>query len=96
MEIVRQVGRNIWAISGGRVGQYRDARGTLCGVVLPVGHGYSVEIVLAADDTYTVRRVFTRSGRRWIKAERSNVYCDEVSEVAYRASCYHHNYPEGI
>jgi hypothetical protein len=96
MEIVRQIGRNVWAISGGRVGQYHDSRGTLCGVVLPVGCGYSVEVVLDASDTYTVRRVFARAGRRWVKAERSDVYADEVGEVAYRASCFRNDYPEGI
>lgn len=82
-ELVAQIGvRNIWAISGGRV----FSRPT--GVTLPVGHGYSVTVDLAADDTYTVRRVFKRGAKVWIKGEMSSVYCDDISDVAYYASCY--------
>jgi hypothetical protein len=82
-ELARQIGTgNILAISGGRV-LVRES-----GVTLPVSNGYSVEVDLAADDTYVVRRVFTRAGKRWIKGERTNVYCDQVGESAYRASCF--------
>jgi hypothetical protein len=79
-----QIGRmNVLAISGGRVQSNADT------LVLPVAHGYSVEIDLDASDTYNVRRVFTRAGVRSVKGERTDVYCDELGEVAYRASCYH-------
>jgi hypothetical protein len=82
--IVAQIGRmNVLGISGGRVG----VRET--GITLPVAHGYSVTVDLAFDDTYTVRRVFKRGSKVWVKGERTNVYCDEVGEAAYRASCYH-------
>jgi len=82
-ELVGQIGRmNIMAISGLRV----LARST--GVTLPVGNGYSVTVDLAFNDTYTVRRVFKRGAKIWIKGERTDVYCDEVGEIAYRASCY--------
>ena len=82
-ELLQQIGsRNIFAISGGRV-LVRET-----GITLPVSSGYSVEVDLAADDTYVVRRVFTRAGKRWIKGERTNVYCDQVGELAYRASCF--------
>lgn len=82
-EIVRQIGRgNVLAISGGRV------RATACGISLPVRYGYTVEVDYRDDDTYTVRRVFTRAGTRWVKGERERVYCTEVGEAAYRASCY--------
>ncbi len=81
--LMDQIGRrNILAISGGRVG----VRET--GITLPVAAGYSVTIDLAADDTYTVRRVFTRAGRTWVKGEQTDVYCDQVGETAYRASCF--------
>jgi hypothetical protein len=73
---------NLLAISGGR--QIRRPTG----VTLPVGNGYSVTIDLDSDDTYVVRRVFTRSGVAKIKGEQRNVYCDEVGEVAYVASCF--------
>src|ERR1039458_3283693 len=56
--LAAQIGRmNILAISGGRI----KVRGT--GITLPCGNGYSVTVDLALDDTYTVRRVFTRAGR---------------------------------
>ena len=81
--LVDQIGpRTILGISGGRL----YARRT--GITLPVSSGYSVTIDLAANDTYTVRRVFRRAGREWVKGEVSGVYCDQVSEAAYRASCY--------
>jgi hypothetical protein len=74
--------RNIMAISGGRI-QVRQT-----GITLPVHAGYRVTVDLAPDDTYTVRRVFDRGGKRWIKGEESGVYCDVVGDSAYRASCY--------
>lgn len=80
-----QIGRTmVLVISGGR--KHLNAVGSL---VLKVSHGYSVEIDYnEGSDTYTVRRVFTRGTKRWIKGEISNVYCDQVGEVAYRASCF--------
>ena len=82
-ELVSQIGHmNILAISGGRI----TARET--GVTLPVSNGYSVTIDLAGDDTYTVRRVFKRGAKVWIKGERTSVYCDQVGESAYVASCF--------
>lgn len=81
--LTSQIGRNnILAISGGRV-EIRTGS-----VILPVRYGYAVEITLAANDTYTVARTFTRSGVTTVKAVREGVYCDEVGEVAYRASCF--------
>jgi hypothetical protein len=73
---------NILAISGGRIG----ARAT--GITLPVAAGYSVTVDLDWNDTYVVRRVFKRGAKVWIKGEQRGVYCDEVGEVAYRASCF--------
>ena len=81
--IVDQIGRpNLFCISGGRV------VGTKYGIQLPVSNGYSVTVELDADDTYVVRRLFKRGTKVWIKGERTNVYCDEVSEVAYMAHAF--------
>jgi hypothetical protein len=81
--LVNQIGlRNIFAISGGRI----EERTT--GITLKVASGYSVTIDLAADDTYTVRRVYTRAGKVTIKGEVNGIYCDEVGEIAYEASCF--------
>lgn len=87
-ELVRQIGAaNILATSGGRIWR-RDT-----GITLPVHYGYSVTVDLAPGDTYTVRRVFTRAGRSWIKAELAGVYCDQVGEQAYRAGCFRDRWP---
>jgi hypothetical protein len=81
--LAEQIGmRNILAISGGRI-EVRDT-----GITLPVSNGYRVTVDLAGNDTYTVRRMFTRAGRTWIKGERADVYCEQVGEVAYQASCF--------
>ncbi len=82
-ELAAQIGRrNILAISGGRI-RVRET-----GITLPVAHGYRVDIDLAANDTYTVRRVFARGAKQWVKGERTGVYCEDVGETAYQASCY--------
>jgi hypothetical protein len=81
--LLSQIGTmNILAISGGRVARRET------GVTLRVGSGYSVTVDLDWNDTYIVRRVFKRGSKVWIKGEQRNVYCDEVGEVAYRASCF--------
>ena len=81
--LLAQIGRmNVLCISGGRV----ERRKT--GVTLPVGAGYRVTVDLDASDTYTVRRVFKRGDRTWIKGEAIMVYAEEVGETAYRASCF--------
>lgn len=90
MEIARtiaaQIGNmNILAISGGRI------FGTETGVILPVSSGYKVTVDLMGNDTYTVRRILVRGAKTWIKGEMINVYCEEVGEVAYQASCFRSN-----
>ena len=88
-ELLQQVGRmNVFAISGGRVLRRET------GVTLPISNGYSVTIDLAANDTYTVRRVFKRGPKVWLKGELEGVYCDEVGEAAYKASSFR-SYPFG-
>lgn len=84
--IVQQIGaRNIMAISGGRI--KRSADGLT--VELPVAYGYAVTVTYdEGSDTYTVRRIYRRAGKATIKHEREFVYCDEVGEIAYQASCY--------
>jgi hypothetical protein len=47
-----------------------------------------VHVELDASDTYIVSRVFKRGGKVFVKGVRDNVYCDEVGEAAYRASCF--------
>jgi hypothetical protein len=87
-QMVEQIGRNIYAISGGRV------IGIEHGIKLPNAHGYSVTVELNGNDTYVVRRLFTRKPKgelmpvTYLHGEAREVGCERVSEVAYYASCY--------
>ena len=89
---LEQMGRmNVLAISGGRV---MLDEGTL---VLPVGQGYRVEVDYdTVPDAYTVRRVFVRGGKRWVKGEVGYIYAPSLGDVAYRASCYHEDWSEFV
>lgn len=87
-QLVAQIGwGNVLAISGGRVIRRQT------GITLPVHYGYSVTVDLADDDTYTVRRVFTRGLRVTVKGEVTGVYCEEIGEIAYRASIFRDPFP---
>lgn len=82
-QLLAQIGTmNVLAISGGRV-QVRDT-----GITLPVGQGYSVEIDLDFSDTYVVKRVYTRAGKRVVKGQVSDVFAFDIGETAYYASCF--------
>lgn len=77
-----QIGMNILAISGGVWNRIAD------GIEMPCGAGYTVRVQLTPGDDYTVTRVFKRAGEEFIHGSRKGVFCDEVSEVAYFASCF--------
>lgn len=83
LETRRQIGfHTVAAISGGRV--------TIIGpsaIDLPVGSGYRVRIILEANDTYTVQRIYRRKIDT-VKGEVRDVYADELHDVAYAASCF--------
>lgn len=92
--LLSQIGReNVWAISGGRVGVWKP-NGECMEVELPVSSGYLVRIILAGDDTYTVERILRRRPKGQtsrvdkVLGRMEGVYCDQVGEVAYQASCY--------
>ena len=87
--LIDQIGRmNVLAISGGRVGVVKNNEGETIEVELPCGAGYRVSIILAWDDTYTVTRQFVRKGTVFQKGTVEGVYCDQVGEIAYQASCF--------
>lgn len=93
--ILRQIGHmNVLAISGGVVHPLAD------GVSLRVGNGYYVEVRLTPADDYTVERVFKRNGKTFSHGKREQVYCDEVGETAYKASCFRNDdaeyWPEAL
>jgi len=92
-ELLGQIGRgNVFAISGGRVEVWRTNDGKACrSITLPVSNGYSVEVYLAWDDTWTVTRQFKRKGQYINKRIIEGVYPENVGEVAYQASCFRSN-----
>lgn len=82
-EVVRQIGwANMMAVSGGR------AVRTTHTVILPVSNGFKVVISLAGNDTYTVRRLFVRGTKVFDHGVCTNVYCEELGNAAYYASCF--------
>jgi hypothetical protein len=92
--LLNQIGRrNVFAISGGRVNVWKP-EGETVEIELPVSSGYLVRITLAWDDTYTVERILRRRPKGKSAKETkvlgrvSGVFCDQVGEIAYRASCY--------
>jgi hypothetical protein len=89
-QTLAQIGKwNVLAISGGRafLSNDRNNPGEYV-LTLPVGKGYRVEIELTAGDDYTVRRVYKRGEKFWVKGEVTGIYCDQIGEVAYQASCF--------
>jgi hypothetical protein len=93
-EIIYQIGKmNLFAVSGGVWGSLRDAEQNIIGVWLPCGRGRMVEVSLDFDDTYRVRCVRRGAQRNQgiIETEVVGVYCDQVGEAAYQASCWRTN-----
>ncbi len=99
-ELCDQIGiMNIFAISGGRVlidgATYNEQDKTTQQVELPVAYGYRVRITLGWDDTYTVSRVIVKNTKKGIseviKGTVEGVYCENLGEVAYQASCFRSN-----
>lgn len=98
--LLAQIGAmNFLAISGGRFEVIyalddEDGYGPYpIGVRLPVAQSRSVEVTLDWSDTYRVRRVRkvtqgAQRGSEVIEAEQTDVYFDEVGEVAYTLSCW--------
>lgn len=83
----------VMAVSGGRWGAIRTSDGEPIGVIFPCGTNRTVEVTLSFWDTYTVRRYRQvvrgeRRGEDILEHEATNVYCDEISEAVYTASCW--------
>lgn len=95
-EVIRQIGRmNLLAICGGVWASLRDStdQNRIIGAWLHCGTSRAVEVSLDFDDTYRVRRVrrIARGADRnagVVEFEQVGVYCDQLAEVAYRASCW--------
>lgn len=93
-EVLAQVGKmTVLAICGGKWAKVYDSGLETVGVLMFCGESRAVEIVLDPWDTYTVRRVRlvnrgAEAGSIVVESEVSDVYCDNLSEVAYSASCW--------
>lgn len=90
--ILQQIGTgNVLAICGGKLSPIPDPDDDTrsIGVIMHAGSGYRVEVILdLGSDTYIVRRLFSRAGKTTVKAEVTGVYCDQVGDIAYKASCF--------
>jgi len=84
-----QIGRmNLLAVSGGRRQMVSETI-----MDLPVNQGYRVRVIYnEVPDLYTVQRILRRGTKEWVKGEVVNVFCDELGEAVYGASCYR-SYP---
>ena len=83
-QLLGQIERmTLLAVSGGRW-----IRSGTSSVRFHCGAGFEVVVTLEADDTYTVRRLFRRSGKAFLHGERTGVHCEQVSEAVYYASCF--------
>ena len=88
-ELIDQICRmNIFAISGGRVGVTKNNQGETVEIELKVSNGYRVVISLGWNDEWIVSRQFVRKGVVYNKGTVEGVYCENVGEVAYKASCF--------
>lgn len=86
--ILKQIGAGtVLSISGGRRINIPN------GIDLPVSSGMTVRIELTPNDTYTVTRFFMRAGKVFNHGVREDVYCENLSEVAYRAGMFK-SYPK--
>ena len=58
-----------------------------------VGGGYKVDVIYdEGSDTFVVQRLFVRGINVYVKGEVPYVHTDQLSEVVYRASCYHDSF----
>ena len=92
--IAQQIGTmTILAVSGGKAFPISsDESNDTVGLRLPIDGTRRVDVILDWMDTYTVRRIRTitsgaKRGSEVLEFEQSDVFCDEVGEVTYTASC---------
>jgi hypothetical protein len=91
--MLKQIGAgNVMAICGGRY----ERSGPLS-VRMQVGQGYYVEVTyVEGHDWYRVERQYKRNGTFHVKGAVEPVYCDQLGDIAYRASCFHNGpFPGG-
>lgn len=93
-EVIAQMGKMTFlAVCGGKWAKVYDSGKETVGVLMFCGESRAVEVVLDPWDTYTVRRVRLVNrgelkGSIVVESEVSDVYCDNLTEVVYSASCW--------
>ena len=92
--VIRQQigGMTFLGVCGGKWAKIMD-HSYSCGVILFLGESRALEVILDYDDTYKVRRnrLVTSGkdkGEIVIESETSGVYCDQLTEVVWSASCW--------
>ena len=95
-QILLQIGvPTVMGITGSmhRVFGVTNTDGETCGVILWMGSSRAVEVILDWDDTYTVsrNRMVTKgknAGTIVTEKSSSGIYCDQLSEIVWDASCW--------
>ena len=84
--IIEQIGAmTVLAICGGRL----KATGLYTIEFKDSSAGHLVAVTYdRATDLYTVERLYRRAGKTWNKGTRTGVYCDQLSDACYEASCW--------
>ena len=92
--LISQMGRmNFLSISGGKYAQIVDEDNYSVGMIMPCGGSRAVEVVLNFLDLYDVRRVrYITAGKNKgdivVEHEVKDIYCEELANQAWRASCW--------
>ncbi len=95
-QVLAQIGASTICATAGsmrRVYKVTNIYGEYCGVILYLGGSRFIEIVLDWDDTYSVRRLRqinrgSNKGGFIVEYQVSGIYCDQVSEITYKAGCW--------
>lgn len=92
--VIRQQigGRTFLGVCGGKWAKINDYSFP-CGVILFLGSSRALEVILDFDDTYKVRRnrLVTHGvnkGDIITESETKGVYCEDLSEAVWSASCW--------
>lgn len=92
--IIQQMGvPTFFAVCGGKWTAVVNKDNETVGVLMPTSGSRMVEVILDWMDTYTVRRtrIVTHGDKRGdivVESETQMVYCDQLNEVVWQASCW--------
>jgi hypothetical protein len=93
-EVIAQMGKmNFLAVCGGKWAKINASDGVTIGLLMPCGESRAVEVVLNFLDLYEVRRVRLVNrgeykGTLVVEHEVLDVYCDQLGELVWQASCW--------